>query len=91
MCRGQSDAKPPVFSSRASLVLIYRPTEGLSQLFPAPDLSRGRVKTTRPLGFTRNLSLHNICTIFYSLQNVLNILWCPYSPTMPRSMHTDDK
>ncbi|GFV93604.1 hypothetical protein TNCV_1989161 [Trichonephila clavipes] len=26
---GQSDAKPPVLSSQASLVFIYRPTEGM--------------------------------------------------------------
>ncbi|GFX30643.1 hypothetical protein TNCV_4861671 [Trichonephila clavipes] len=26
---GQSDAKPPLSSSQASLVLIYRPTEGM--------------------------------------------------------------
>ncbi|GFW56804.1 hypothetical protein TNCV_160341 [Trichonephila clavipes] len=26
---GQSDAKPPVLRSQASLVLIYRPTEGM--------------------------------------------------------------
>ncbi|GFW76665.1 hypothetical protein TNCV_4943821 [Trichonephila clavipes] len=26
---GQSDARPPVLSSQASLVLIYQPTEGM--------------------------------------------------------------
>ncbi|GFX57607.1 hypothetical protein TNCV_2675931 [Trichonephila clavipes] len=26
---GQSDGKPPVFSSQSSLVLIYRPTDGM--------------------------------------------------------------
>ncbi|GFV90054.1 hypothetical protein TNCV_73351 [Trichonephila clavipes] len=35
MCRcfGQSYAKPPVFSSQASLLLIYRPTEGMKGWF----------------------------------------------------------
>ncbi|GFW02114.1 hypothetical protein TNCV_4854541 [Trichonephila clavipes] len=38
---GQSDAKPPVLCSQASLVLIYRPTERLSRPWPARDLSPG--------------------------------------------------
>ncbi|GFU40565.1 hypothetical protein TNCV_3229651 [Trichonephila clavipes] len=37
----QSDAKPPVLSSQASLVLIYRLTEGMSRPFPAQDLNPG--------------------------------------------------
>ncbi|GFX73576.1 hypothetical protein TNCV_2342811 [Trichonephila clavipes] len=35
---GQSDAKPPVFSFQASLVLIYQPTEGM----------KGRVNLAQP-------------------------------------------
>ncbi|GFV83335.1 hypothetical protein TNCV_1900611 [Trichonephila clavipes] len=38
---GQSDAKPPVFSSQASLILIYRPTEGST--LPNPGLEPGPV------------------------------------------------
>ncbi|GFT21672.1 hypothetical protein TNCV_617751 [Trichonephila clavipes] len=35
---GQSDAKLPVFSSQASLVLIYKPTEGIKAESPFPGL-----------------------------------------------------
>ncbi|GFW96708.1 hypothetical protein TNCV_2847641 [Trichonephila clavipes] len=38
---GQSDAKPPVLSSKTSLVLIYRPTEGM----------KGRVSRLAQPGF----------------------------------------
>ncbi|GFX29412.1 hypothetical protein TNCV_3997881 [Trichonephila clavipes] len=35
---GQSEAKPPVFSPQASLILIYRPAEGM----------KGRVDLAQP-------------------------------------------
>ncbi|GFU13033.1 hypothetical protein TNCV_3181741 [Trichonephila clavipes] len=40
-CSGQSDVKSPVLSSQASLVLIYQPTEELSQPCPARNLNIG--------------------------------------------------
>ncbi|GFT80491.1 hypothetical protein TNCV_5122251 [Trichonephila clavipes] len=40
---GESDAKSSLFSSQAHLVLIYRPTEGMSQPCPALGLNLGPV------------------------------------------------
>ncbi|GFT12666.1 hypothetical protein TNCV_5094381 [Trichonephila clavipes] len=40
---GQSEAKPPVFSSQASLLLVYRSTERTSRPCPARDLNPGPV------------------------------------------------
>ncbi|GFV65587.1 hypothetical protein TNCV_778731 [Trichonephila clavipes] len=56
---GQSDAKPSMFSSQASLVAIYQPTEGMKgrvDLFqtgfePRTCGGDARYVTTQPLGF----------------------------------------
>ncbi|GFV72834.1 hypothetical protein TNCV_1325451 [Trichonephila clavipes] len=60
----QSDSKPPVLSSQASLVLIYRPTEEIKAEFPLPSprfetSTRGaeaRSTTTQPLGSISHLT-----------------------------------
>ncbi|GFV67753.1 transposable element Tcb1 transposase [Trichonephila clavipes] len=51
---GQSDVKPPVLSSQASLVLIYRPTEGMKGRIglAQPELDRGRIVAYRDCGLS---------------------------------------
>ncbi|GFV33103.1 hypothetical protein TNCV_509421 [Trichonephila clavipes] len=64
---GQSDAKSPVFGSQASLVLIYRPTEGIkgrvshaqagSRCRNCGGGDRGRVAIYRPFGELRRAKI----------------------------------
>ncbi|GFX65476.1 hypothetical protein TNCV_4735241 [Trichonephila clavipes] len=65
---GQSEAKPPVFSPQASLVLIYRPTGGMKgsvdlvsqRIEPRTCGVEARHVATQPLGLFSILILQTL-------------------------------
>ncbi|GFT34331.1 hypothetical protein TNCV_3676711 [Trichonephila clavipes] len=86
---GQSDAKSPMFSSQASLVHIYRPTEGMNGWV---DLAQPRATPasvlTLPVWVREGFSL-NYPTLFpvfvFAVWRVFP-LSTTYRPSVPRSV-----